>query len=574
MVSMVKNRLSIEQLFNQKKYNELIDIIENQISEKKKNSQLLNILGVCKLFKGVDPKNDLIDAIKVFKEAYLKESLNKHTDGAFSNFINSSVNLYDMDSSESNRNYCKENFKQAINFYKKNNIYFDSNKKILLAITRIYKRFADIDKIVLNLKKLMDIEKNNYLILCSYIYHQSFKDQWKQIDFFKNSKLLNEKLEIFSDTSLAPIIKEKGIKIKIGILSSDIKGNHVVNNFLRSILENYNRNEFDISLFFNIDIKKQDGTTIAFKELVSNCYNIKNLNDLEAINLIRKQKIDVMIDTMGLLSENRIGLYKNRIAPIQINWCGYCNTVGLKEMDYIFVDKNLIYSSEKNLYTEKVIYLPDIWNAHFGFKKERKKYPSPFIKNKYVTFGSFNNFSKISNKTIDVWAKILKKNKGSKLILKSGSPRDSEVLYEKFRKYNISNSIHFKSKTESFEEHLNLYQEIDLSLDTFPYNGVTTSFESLWMGVPVLTMKGFNFNSRCGESININLGMPNLIAKNSQDYVDIASFYSSNTDKLLDLRNEIYEKLLSTSLFDSKKFSVNFYKSIKKIYKINSISQN
>ena len=94
------------------------------------------------------------------------------------------------------------------------------------------------------------------------------------------------------------------------------------------------------------------------------------------------------------------------------------------------------------------------------------------------------------------------------------------------------------------------------------------------MGVPVLTMKGFNFNSRCGESININLGMPNLIAKNSQDYVDIASFYSSNTDKLLDLRNEIYEKLLSTSLFDAKKFSVNFYKSIKKIYKINSISQN
>ena len=96
------------------------------------------------------------------------------------------------------------------------------------------------------------------------------------------------------------------------------------------------------------------------------------MNDLDAINFIRKQKIDVMIDTMGLLSENRLGLYKNRVAPIQVNWCGYCNTTGIKEMDFIFVDKNLIRADEKHLYSEKVVYLKDIWNAHFGFKKERK----------------------------------------------------------------------------------------------------------------------------------------------------------------------------------------------------------
>ena len=337
-------------------------------------------MGVCKLFKGVNSKNDLIDAIKIFEEAYLKESLNKHTVGAFGNFINSSVNLYDMDSSESNRNYCKENFKQAINFYKKNSFYFDDDKKILLAITRIYKRFADIDKIILNLKDLMKFEKKDYLLLCSYIYHHHFQYEWSQNNYLENSKLLNQMLEIFSDNTLVPIKKENIKKIKIGILSSDIKGNHVVNNFLRSILEDYNHNEFDISLFLNIDSNKQDETTAAFKELVSNSYDIKNLNDLEAINLIRKQKIDVMIDTMGLLSDNRIGLYKNRIAPIQINWCGFCNTVGIKEMDYIFVDKNLILSDEENLYTEKVIYLPDIWNVHSGFKFTRKKHPSPIIK--------------------------------------------------------------------------------------------------------------------------------------------------------------------------------------------------
>ena len=119
-------------------------------------------------------------------------------------------------------------------------------------------------------------------------------------------------------------------------------------------------------------------------------------------------------------------------------------------------------------------------------------------------------------------------------------------MSEKFNNYNIANSIEFKAKIKSFKEHLDLYKQIDLSLDTFPYNGVTTSFESLWMGVPMLTMKGFNFNSRCGESININLGMQKLIAKDFENYIEIASFYASNNDKLLDLRNEVYEKLLES----------------------------
>ena len=560
-------KANIGDLFAQKKYNEIINIIENKVEKKDLTSQLLNILGACKLFKKIINKNDLIDAIKIFREAYTKEKLNIHTVGAFNNFVNSNVNLYDIDNSESNRSFCRDNFYQSINFYEKNKEYFNNNKTILLSITRIYKRFADIDKIILNLQKLMNLDKNNSLILCSYIYHNSFKNEWKQNKFFENSKLLNENLKKLSDISLVPLKEEKSNKIKIGILSSDIKGNHVVNNYLRSILENYNKNKFDISLFLNIDIKKQDETTREFKELVSNSFDIKNLNDLDAINLIRKQKIDVIIDTMGLLSENRLALYKNRIAPIQINWCGYCNTVGIKEMDFIFVDKNLVPPDEKHFYTEEVVYLNDIWNAHCGFKKERKKYSPPFLKKNHVTFGSFNNFSKISEDTIEAWSKILKANKGTRLILKSGSPRDLEILSERFNKYSVLNSIELKTKIESFEEHLDLYQEIDLSLDTFPYNGVTTTFESLWMGVPVLTMKGFNFNSRCGESINTNLGMQKLIAKDLKDYIDIASFYTSNTDKLLDLRNEVYDKLLNTSLFDVKKFSTNFYKSIEKLYK-------
>jgi predicted O-linked N-acetylglucosamine transferase (SPINDLY family) len=153
-------------------------------------------------------------------------------------------------------------------------------------------------------------------------------------------------------------------------------------------------------------------------------------------------------------------------------------------MDHIIADPNLIYDEEKNLYSEKIIYLPDIWNCHSGLTVEREEYLSPFIKNNYITFGSFNNFLKINDNVIDVWSKILQNVKNSKLILKSSSPRVVTKLTEKFKKNDVLKSIVFEDTKNNIKDHLNLYQKIDIALDTFPYNGVTTSFEAIWMGVP------------------------------------------------------------------------------------------
>ena len=127
-------------------------------------------------------------------------------------------------------------------------------------------------------------------------------------------------------------------------------------------------------------------------------------------------------------------------------------------------------------------------------------------------------------------------------------------------------SIEFMNTLTSFEEHMNLYKKVDIALDTFPYNGVTTSFESIWMGAPVITMKGYNFNSRCGESINKNLNMEYLIAENEMDYVAKAKELSENNDKLLDIRKKIFDQAALSPLFDSVSFSNNFFKSLQTIY--------
>ena len=178
---------------------------------------------------------------------------------------------------------------------------------------------------------------------------------------------------------------------------------------------------------------------------------------------------------------------------------------------------------------------------------------APSDKNKIFTFGSFNNFQKISNKTISTWSKILN-NTSSRIILKNSIMNNDEInqnLIEKFLKNNVKeDKIQIINFQKESLDHLSLYDQIDLSLDTFPYNGVTTTFESVLMGVPVLTIKGFNFNSRCGESINKNLKLENFIAEDYSDYYLKALNFYKNKNYLSNLRKSLRDRVISSPLFN------------------------
>ena len=162
--------------------------------------------------------------------------------------------------------------------------------------------------------------------------------------------------------------------------------------------------------------------------------------------------------------------------------------------------------------------------------------------------------------------KILKKVNNSKLLLKTSSKRlATKRLKELFKKKDVLESVKFIDRAEKFKDHLDNYNLIDIALDTFPYNGVTTSFEAIWMGVPVLTMAGYNFNSRCGVSINKNLNMEQLIAKDEDDYVSKAVSLSSERDKFINLRKSLFKDAIKSPLFDGNKFSENFFKLLKEV---------
>ena len=329
---------------------------------------------------------------------------------------------------------------------------------------------------------------------------------------------------------------------------------------------NYKNENFETHIFSDLDVKKEDITTETIKTKIDFFHNISNKNNSELASLLRSVGIDVLIDINDIL-QGRVEMFNSRICKLQISWLGYNNTIGLNHSDYLIADKNLILEKEKDLYKEKIIYLDGIWNSHSGINIKRKYNQMPSQKSDFFTLGSFNNYSKISDDTVMVWSEILKKIKNSQLILKS-SAAYSEIHFKMlFEKEGILNKVIFENRSNDFEQHINLYRDIDLCLDTFPYTGVTTTCEALWMNVPVISMAGFNFNSRCGESILINSNLKNLVAKNKDGYISKVVSFANDLNKLEQTRKFIFDEVLKTNTFNTKKFAANFWKSILDTYK-------
>ena len=523
MASVQNLEFELQNLFKEKKFSEIIFEITTKTQENERTAGLFVLLGISRISLNKKNKDQVEQAVSDFKKGYLKELTSENSLNALVNLVLASVILSDFENTD-------VDFDEIKNFYQLSPKLFQNKRPINIAMTTIYSRLNDFKGMVYHLEKVIksgDFISND---LCNYGFWRCYDKSWSQQDFFEYGKFVEKNLKKYPSDQIVKLSDKKNKKISLGILSADLKTGHSITFFLKTILLNYNKDEIDIYLISN----QKDPTAVSTEiiDLVFKTINISKLSDVDALNQIRKLNLDIVIDVMGYTSRNRIGLFKNRTAKKQVIWMGYCNTTGLKNMDYIITDPNLIYENEKDLYSEQVLYLPEIWNTHCGFDFERKENPPSLINNNYITFGSFNNPSKINENVITCWAKILENINNSKLIIKCPSDKQQLIRIKKsLKEKHILDSVIFHTSFDDKKDHLNLYKKVDIALDTFPYNGVTTSFEAIWMGVPVLTMAGYNFNSRCGESINKNLGMKQLIAKDEDDYVQKAINLSEDKEK-------------------------------------------
>tara|TARA_B100000242_G_scaffold257424_1_gene201284 strand:- start:289 stop:1986 length:1698 start_codon:yes stop_codon:yes gene_type:complete len=554
-------------LFKEKKYSTIISIIESKLSENQRTSGLLNLKGVCRMMIS-DSSESIKLAVEDFRKSYYKETDKSKLVEPIKNLINASVILFETEFIKNERFLDNDFFDEINTIYKENKDLFENNLHLIKAISKVYKRTVDVKNVIKCLERIIKLDSNRTAIqdtVAAYNYYNNYRNDWAQSDFLVNSKKINDILVKYPSKDLINLKTKKNKRINIGFISSDIKSKHSVTYFLRSVISVYDKEKFIIHLYHNHN-KNDDEITKEFERYVFKTIHINKLSDKEVINIIRKDEIDIIIDLNGFSGNHRLNLFKNRLAPIQILWCGYTNTTGLNEMDYLIVDRNQVNPEEESLYSEKMIYLPNIWNCHSGYDFKRSENEMPLKKNKFITFGSFNNFLKVNDEVIEVWASILKKVENSRLFLKTSAAISKGTFKKKFEKYGVLDSVYFLNYSKNFNDHLEKYKLIDIALDTFPWNGVTTTFESIWMNVPVIVMHGSNFNSRCGSSIIKNLNLRNLIANNKEDYINNAVTLAQNQQMLMDLRKELFKNALKTPLFDKTSFSNEFFSSLEKIY--------
>ena len=537
-------------LYNQKKYSELEFEIETLGNIEKQSPSVIMTYAVSKALNPLSKKEDFVKAAYFFEKIYNQDKNN----------LDVLYNLIIVSIKSRAYNYV---LPHLIEKHKANG----KDQKVIEALSKISFVLGNVSESVHYLSKLIKINPNyplafeEYLISLNYINDKSQKEYFqKSLEFDKLPKINCEPFEQFSD---------KKQKIKLAFLSPDFKM-HSVGFFLKGVLEKIPKKDFEIIALSNLHTQDHDLMTGDLKKIFNKWHDIKNISDFEFVNLARSLSIDILIDLSGFTLGNRIQALRVRCAPVQISWLGYCNTLGVKSVDYLIADHNLIKQEEEKFYSEKILYLPKIWNAMSKPKDFPEVEKLPVKSNSIFTFGSFNNFYKLSDETIKVWSKILN-NSNSRLILKSGSiVVDSTIknIENKFKKYALEkNKVLILNKDIDRKKHLKQYNRIDIALDPFPYPGVTTSFESVMMGVPVLTMKGFNFNSRCGESINSNLEMQEFIAANSEDYYLKAIELQKNPTKLENLRSSLREKVLGSPLFDVDSFSKSFCNTLKIVWK-------
>ncbi|MCB2183416.1 MAG: tetratricopeptide repeat protein [Desulfobulbaceae bacterium] len=356
--------------------------------------------------------------------------------------------------------------------------------------------------------------------------------------------------------------------LRIGYVSPDFY-HHPVGRFLLPVLQEHDRSAFEIFCYSNTS--KNDAWTEKIRANCDHWFDITSKTDDATCKQITEDRIDLLIDLAGHSGGNRLGIFSGRAAPVQANWLGYVNTTGLAAMDYRITDDIVDPpGSSENHYTESLIRLPDGFFCFSPPEQSPKIVEPPAQKTGMVTFGSTNNISKLNSNVISLWSQILVSIPKSRLLIRSKACTDAAVrknlLAQFCRRGVAAHCIEFLQGT-TFDNYLRAYNEIDICLDTFPHNGHTVSCDALWMGCPIITLRGNRYAGRMGADLLSRLDLAELIAETEKQYIDIATALAGDLNRLAMLRSEIRPRFLHSSLCDAKRFTHSLETAFQKIIK-------
>ena len=463
---------------------------------------------------------------------------------------------------------------EAIKLYEKET---DTNKtdKILMALGNCWCSIGEITKGLDYYEESIKLNPENLPVYQNYISNLNYLENLKIEDYFNIIEKMKLILKKYEDQEVkGDYNKNSDKKIKIGFVTADFR-KHAVGFQVFDVIKNLAKNnDFELYAYYNDNT--EDILTENFKLLFKSWKNIFSMDNLQIIKKIKQDNIKILVDLSGYTAGNRIEVFFNKPAQIQVSWAGYLASTGLKEIDYIIADENSVNSEkeQEDKFVEKVWRMTNCWSIlsvenNVLAQEQDIIIPDeiPAIKNGYLTFGCFNNLNKINKEVIKIWSRILLHTKG-KLFLKT-KEFDIEGFREKIKLSFLQNGVNDNQLIlEGFSDRntlLKKYNMIDLALDPFPYNGGTTSLECSWMCVPILTKVGDRFLSKCGESINKSLRLTECIAKNNEEYVSIAINYSKNLKNLQKVKEYLIQNRSKFKIFNSQDFADELGNSFKKM---------
>ncbi|MGZ8154845.1 MAG: O-linked N-acetylglucosamine transferase, SPINDLY family protein [Burkholderiales bacterium] len=345
-------------------------------------------------------------------------------------------------------------------------------------------------------------------------------------------------------------------RLRIAYVSPDLRV-HSVGRFMDPVLAHRDRDAFEVWCYYAY--RSSDEVSARFSALSDRWIECAHLTDAELAARIRADAIDVAVDLAGHTRHNRLLALARKPAPVQATYLGYPTTTGMAAIDYRITDVSVDPPGVAAHGPEQPVRLP---HSYFCFRApyvEVAVGPLPASATGHVTFGSFNNLAKLSDVTLHLWACVLRGVPDAKLLLKAkdfGTPGVEASVVQRFARAGIAKDrLLLHAWEDTGEGHYGLYNRVDIGLDTYPYNGATTTCEALWMGVPVVTLEGPTHASRMAASILKAAGLPELVTSSPDDYVSMCVALAENRARLAGLRSALREKLAGSHLMDGPAFA-------------------
>lgn len=354
--------------------------------------------------------------------------------------------------------------------------------------------------------------------------------------------------------------------LRVGFMSPDLR-THPVGYFLLPVIEALDQTR--VTPVFYAGVARPDAVSDKLKSLGA-WRDALPETDADLADRIRADGIDVLIDLAGHTSANRLATFALRPAPVQATWLGYPDTTGLRAIDARIVDGLTDPLDAPPSGPERLIRLDPCFLAYRGDPAAPEPAPPPCLSAGHVTFGSFNNLAKVSSETLDAWAAILRRLPGARLLIKSLALRDPATADRLIRRLEARGVARDRVETigwiEARDGHFALYRRVDIALDTFPYNGTTTTCDALWMGVPVIALAGRRHVERVGVSLLTNAGFSDLIAPDVAAYVDRALALASDPRGLAMRRRVMRPFLAGSALGDVAAFTRRFERALRDLH--------